>query len=423
MQIEDMILVSIDDHVVEPPDMFKNHVPAQYQDQAPRVIVDDKGIEQWVYQGKVTGNMGLNAVVSWPPEEWGMDPATFAEMRPGVYDVHERVRDMNRNGIFASMNFPTFTGFSARHLNHYQDPVTLIMVAAYNDWHIDEWAAAYPDRFIPIGLLPTWNVEGMVKEIHRIAAKGCRAVTMPELPHLEGLPSYHDLEYWGPVFEALSETGVVMCLHIGSGFGVLNMAPDAPIDNMIVLATQISAIAAQDLLWGPAMRTYPDLKFAFSEGGIGWIPFFLDRCDRHYTNQRWLRRDFGNKMPSEVFRDHSLACYVTDPTALKVRNEIGIDIIAWECDYPHSDCFWPDAAEKVHAELTAAGASDSDIDKITWQNSCRFFDWDPFKNVAKEEATVGHLRKLAADVDVSIRPRAEWARLFNSNESGTTIKL
>jgi len=321
------------------------------------------------------------------------------------------------------MNFPTFTGFSARHLNQHQDPATLVMVAAYNDWHIDEWAGAYPDRFLSIALLPTWSVEGMVKEIHRVAAKGCKAVTMPELPHLEGLPSYHDLDYWGPVFEALSETGVVMCLHIGSGFGVLNLAPDAPIDNMIVLATQISAIAAQDLLWGPAMRTYPDLKFAFSEGGIGWIPFFLDRCDRHYTNQRWLRRDFGDKMPSDVFREHSLACYVTDPTALKVRNEIGIDIIAWECDYPHSDCFWPDAAERVYDELNAAGASDSDIDKITWQNSCRFFDWEPFKNVAKEDATVGALRKKAADVDVSIRPRAEWAELFNSNESGTTLKV
>ncbi len=104
-------------------------------------------------------------------------------------------------------------------------------------------------------------------------------------------------------------------------------------------------MCAQDLLWGPpAMRNYPDLKFAFSEGGIGWIPFYLDRSDRHYTNQKWLRRDFGgDKMPSDVFREHSLACYVTDKTSLKLRHEIGIDIIAWECDYPHSDCFWPDA--------------------------------------------------------------------------------
>lgn len=271
-----------------------------------------------------------------------------------------------------------------------------------------------PDRFLPLALLPTWNVPAMCDEIRRVAAKGCRAVTMPELPHLEGLPSYHDIEYWGPVFQTLSDEDVVMCLHIGSGFGAISMAKDAPIDNLIVLATQISAIAAQDLLWGPAMRSYPDLKFAFSEGGIGWIPFFLDRCDRHYTNQRWLRRDFGGKLPSEVFKEHSLACYVTDPTALKLRHEIGIDIIAWECDYPHSDCFWPDAPEKVLGELDAAGATDAEIDKITWQNSCRFFNWDPFSKIEREDATVGALRAKATDVDVSIRSRAEWAKLYEA---------
>ncbi len=341
-------------------------------------------------------------------------------MRPGVYDVHERVRDMNRNGILASMCFPTFTGFSARHLNMHREDVTLVMVSAYNDWHIDEWAGSYPDRFIPIAVLPTWNPEAMCAEIRRVAAKGCRAVTMPELPHLEGLPSYHDDEYWGPVFRTLSEENVVMCLHIGTGFGAISMAPNAPIDNLIILATQVSAMCAQDLLWGPAMRNYPDLKFAFSEGGIGWIPFYLDRSDRHYTNQKWLRRDFGDKLPSDVFREHSLACYVTDKTSLKLRHEIGIDIIAWECDYPHSDCFWPDAPEQVLAELNAAGADDSDIDKITWQNSCRFFGWDPFARTPREQANVAALRAKATDVDVSIRPRKEWARLYEQKHLAKT---
>jgi predicted TIM-barrel fold metal-dependent hydrolase len=412
MNLDDMVLVSIDDHVVEPPDMFARHVPAKYKDEAPHVETNEKGVDQWIYQGKVTGVSGLNAVVSWPPEEWGRDPAGFAEMRPGVYDAKARIGDMDRNGILASMCFPTFAGFSARHLNQYQKPITVIMVQAYNDWHIDEWAASAPGRFLPLALVPTWNVEAMCAEIRRVAAKGAKAVTMPELPHLEGLPSYHDLDYWGPVFETLSDTGLVMCLHIGTGFGALKLAPDGPIDNLIVLASQISSLCAQDLLWGPAMRTYPDLKFAFSEGGIGWIPFYLDRCDRHYTNQRWLRRDFGGKLPSDVFREHSLACYVTDPTSLKLRHEIGIDNIAWECDYPHSDCFWPDAPEKMLAELNAAGASDSDINKISWENSARFFDFDPFTVIPKEQATVGALRANATDVDVSIRPRAEWARMY-----------
>jgi predicted TIM-barrel fold metal-dependent hydrolase len=419
MNIDDMVLVSIDDHVIEPPDMFVRHVPAKWADQAPKVIVEN-GIEQWEFQGARAGSMGLNAVVSWPAEEWGFDPTTFAEMRPGAYDIHERVRDMNRNGVFGSMCFPTFVGFSAGHLNKAPDKeIALVMVQAYNDWHIDEWAAAYPGRFIPLAIVPTWDTHLAAAEVRRVAAKGCPAITMPELPHVEGLPSYHDIEHWAPLFEALSDTGVVMCLHIGQGFGAIVSPPDAPIDNLIILATQVSVLAAQDLLWGPAFRTYPQLKVAWSEAGIGWIPFYLDRCDRHYTNQRWLRRDFGGRLPSEVFRDHSLACYVTDPVALKVRHDIGIDIIAWECDYPHSDSIWPDAPERVMGEMRAAGVADDEIHKITWQNSCRFFNWDPFTAVPKEQATVGALRAQATDVDTSIRSRKEWAQLYAERHPAT----
>ena len=113
MKVEDLILVSIDDHVVEPPDMFDRHAPAKYRDRVPHVVMGDDGIEKWLFEGQQIGSMGLNAVVTWPKEEWGFDPVGFAEMRPGAYDIHERVRDMNRNGILASMCFPTFAGFAA----------------------------------------------------------------------------------------------------------------------------------------------------------------------------------------------------------------------------------------------------------------------------------------------------------------------
>src|SRR5438270_10165498 len=171
MQLDDMILVSIDDHVIEPPDMFDRHVPAKWVDEAPKIVTGDAGIQYWDFQGARAGSLGLNAVVSWPAEEWGMDPATFAEMRPGAYDVHERIRDMNRNGVFASMCFPTFPGFSAGHLNRGRDEISYVMLQAYNDWHIDEWAASYPGRFIPLAILPTWSSELMVAEIRRVSAK------------------------------------------------------------------------------------------------------------------------------------------------------------------------------------------------------------------------------------------------------------
>jgi predicted TIM-barrel fold metal-dependent hydrolase len=419
MRAEDLILVSIDDHVIEPRDMFERHVPEKYKDEAPKSIMDENGFEKWWFQGVASGSGSLNAVVGWPNEEWGMNPSTFSEMRPGSYDIDERVRDMNRNGILASMCFPSFAGFSARFFQEAKDrDLALIMLKAYNDWHIDEWAASYPGRFIPLAILPVWDPVELVAEVRRIAAKGCRAVTMPELPHIQGLPSYHDVDYWGPFFQVCSELQVVMCLHIGQGFGAINSAPDSPIDNMIILATQVSTLAAQDLLWGPAFHKYPDLKVAWSEAGIGWIPFYLNRCDRHYTNQRWLGHDFGGKLPSEIFREHSLACYVTDPTALKVRADIGVDIIAWECDYPHSDSIFPNAAEFVINEMDYAGVPDDEINLITWENSCRFFGWEPFKHISQSDANVGALRALSPDVDTTIRSKHEWRERYQAALAG-----
>ncbi len=416
MQLDDLVLVSIDDHVVEPADMFERHVPAKYADRAPKVVTGDDGVEQWIFQGQSAGSTGLNAVVSWPKEDWGLDPSSFAEMRPGAYNVDERVRDMNRNGILASMCFPSFAGFAASFFYGAPDKdLSTVMLRAYNDWHIDDWCAAHPGRFLPLSILPVWDREGMAEEVRRVKSKGCNAVTMPELPHTMGLPSYHDLDYWAPFFDAVCDESVIVNLHIGQGFNAIVPPPEAPIDNMIILATQVSVFAAQDLLWGGAFKQYPNLKVAWSEGGIGWIAFYLDRCDRHYRNQRWLGHDFGDKMPSDVFRDHSLACFVSDPAALKIRHDIGIDIIAWECDYPHSDSIWPDAPERLLTELDAAECSDEDIHQITWQNTCRFFDYDPFAVIPRERASVGALRALSPDVDTSVRSRDEWRALYRGS--------
>src|SRR6185436_3443504 len=112
---------------------------------------------------------------------------------------------------------------------------------------------------------------------------------------------------------------------------------------------------------------------------------------------------FGDKLPSDIFREHSLACYISDPSSLKVRADVGIDNIAWECDYPHSDSVWPGAPEFLFGELTAAGCSDEEIHKITWENSARFVGFDPFSIIPRDKATVGALRALSPDVDETVR--------------------
>ena len=420
---DDMILVSIDDHVIEPPNVFENHIPERFRERAPRLERDPSGIDQWVFEGIEVGSPGLNAVASWPREEWSLDPVGLAEMRPGCYDVDQRVRDMDASGIWKSMCFPSMGGFSMRAFADSVDkPLASAVINAYNDWQIDEWCGAHPDRFIPLGVVPLWDVDACVAEVKRLAAKGCRAITFPETPYALGLPSFQS-GYWDPLLRALTDEGVVLCLHIGLGVSLITR-PDGgglgtgplgdiegtEIDSFIVLAAQVTTIALTDLLFGPTLRKFPNVKVALSEGGIGWLPFYLHRADRHWMNQTWTGSRAG-RLPSEIFRDQILACFITDPCGLKLRHEIGIDNIAWECDYPHSDSTWPTSPSDLMIEFADAGCSDAEIDKMTWQNSCRFFGID-IDAVDRDQVSVGALQRAGADVDTSTTSRDEWRRRY-----------
>ncbi|HEY8058145.1 MAG TPA: amidohydrolase family protein, partial [Acidimicrobiales bacterium] len=240
MQMDDMILVSIDDHMIEPPDLFENHVPDKWKNDMPKVVRNDNGVDEWVFQGTSTSTpFGMAATVGWPKEEWGFNPGSYSELRPGCFDVHQRVRDMDANGVLASLNFPTMAGFSARTFNEGEDKeLALVMLQAYNDWVIDEWCAAYPGRFIGQGIVPMWDVDLAVEEIHRLGPKGCRSISFLETPHVQGFPSFLS-GYWDPMLKAICDTNQVLSLHIGAGFEVIRRPQEAPVDHLMVLATQI----------------------------------------------------------------------------------------------------------------------------------------------------------------------------------------
>ena len=291
--------------------------------------------------------------------------------------------------------------------------LTAAAIAAYNDWAIDELAGSHPGRFMPLGIVPFFDVDRAVKEIHRIGEKGAVAVSLPEAPYGIGLPSFAS-GYFDPIFKALCDTGITPCLHIGGAFGLLQRPEEALTDDIIMLAPQVMAITTTDIFLSGILRKFPDLKFALSEGGIGWVSFFLDRFDRHMTNQSWTHLDKlpAGKTPTEVWRERFLACFITDPTALHNRDRVGVETLAWECDYPHSDSTWPHSPEFLHHELVAANCSDDEIDMITWRNVANFFNYDPFAHIAKEDATVGALRaRAAADgIDTSETSKEEYKR-------------
>ena len=267
MRVEDMVLLSIDDHTIEPPDMFDRYMPAKYKDDAPRLVKNAEGRDQWLFQGEAVGIAGLSAVASWPKEEWGFNPTDFSEMRPGCYDIDARIDDMNANGMLAGMNFPTFAGFAGTHLAKMPDQkLTGAAISAYNDWAIDELAGEHPGRFIPLAVLPILDIDRSVAEIRRVAAKGCVAVSLPETPYGIGLPSFAS-GHWDPVFAALLEAGMTPCMHIGGAFGLLKRPEEALQDDIIILAPQVMTVTTTDILLSGLLRRFPDLRSRFPKGG------------------------------------------------------------------------------------------------------------------------------------------------------------
>ncbi len=402
IEADDLILISVDDHIIEPPDLFAEHLPAKYRDRAPKLVRDDAGSDVWQFGQVVMETAALNAVAGRPKEEYGMEPQSLDEVRPGCYDVHERVKDMDAGGVLASMNFPSFPTFTARTFLSDDLDLSLALVRAYNDWHIDAWCGAHPGRFIPMAVPALWDVELTADEVRRVAAKGCHSLSFTENPAALGYPSFHE-DYWDPLWKACCDTGTVLSIHLGSSGRLSIPAVDSPPDVMITLQPMNIQSAAADLLWSRVFKEFPDLRVALSEGGTGWIPYFLTRLDRTYEMHRaWTLQDFGDRLPSDVFREHFLTCFISDPVGVEMRERIGIDNIAWEADYPHSDSLWPNAPEELAGVFNANSVSDEHARKMTHENAMRWYSFDPFAHVPKEDATVGALRRKAAGHDVSI---------------------
>ena len=164
-------------------------MPTKFADDAPRVIRRDDGSEVWTFNGAIVPNIGLNAVAGRPREEYGVEPTAFDEMRPGCYDIHERVKDMNAGGVLGSMCFPSFPGFAGRLFATHQDKdLALAVTQAYNDWHIDDWCGSYPGRFIPMALPILWDAELCAKEIRRNCRKGLSLTDVHRKPRNSRIP-------------------------------------------------------------------------------------------------------------------------------------------------------------------------------------------------------------------------------------------
>jgi predicted TIM-barrel fold metal-dependent hydrolase len=345
-------VISVDDHLVEPPWLFEGRLPARFADRAPRVVEEERGEQRWHFDDREFPQLGLNAMVGRVDrDDFTQEPARFSDMRRGAWDIEHRIRDMDLAGVWASVCFPSqITGFCGRIYSSCSDPeLGLAVTRAFNDWIAEEWAGTHPDRIVPLGI--TWLADAALgaEEIRRNAARGFTAVSLPEQPTNIGFPSLHS-GWWEPILTACEETDTAVCLHVGSSGVLMPFDPEGPVSGTVATLFQAQTMAAMtEWVWSGIALRHPGIKIVASEGGIGWVPAMYDRL-RHqievsgHGRKVWPSKEIG---PHELLLRNFYFCTIDDPSSVDGVVALAPDNIMVETDYPHADSTWPDSQRAI----------------------------------------------------------------------------
>ncbi len=367
-------IVSIDDHVIEHANVWQDRLPAKYRDVGPRVVRErghmtfvggvfsyepgDDGelCDWWLYEDKKIPQTRLSAAVGFDRDEVKVVGITYEEMRKGCWDQKARLEDMDANWTEAQMCFPTFPRFCGQTFMEAEDKVLAdLCVKAYNDFQVEEWCAGTNGRLIPLAIIQLWDAELAAAEVRRNAERGVRAVCFSEIPPYLGLPSVHT-DYWEPFFRACEETSTVINMHIGSSSKMPSTSADAPpaVGSTLTFGNAMSSMT--DWMFSGWLATFPNLKLAYSESQLGWIPYVLERADKVWDENRgWGGvADKVKEPPSTYYYRSMFPCFFDDSYGLENLEKVGISNAVFETDYPHSDSTWPhtkEVAEKLMGHL------------------------------------------------------------------------
>jgi predicted TIM-barrel fold metal-dependent hydrolase len=388
-------IISVDDHVIEPPTVWLDRLPAKYHGVAPRVerhglgslafngtkyeftIDDENGdpCDWWHYEDLMVPLRRIIAAVGFPRDQVTLSAITYDGMRKGCWDQTARLEDMDVNWVEASLSFPTFPRFCGQTFLEAKDrELAALCVRAYNDWMVEEWSAGTGGRLIPLCIIPLWDPVEAAAEVRRNAARGVHAVCFSEIPHHLGLPSIHT-GHWDPFFAACAETDTVVNMHIGSSSQMPATSPDAPAMVQATLSFGNAMASMSDFLFSGVLVRYPELKLAYSEGQIGWIPYILERADDVWVQHgAWAGGAQLPEPPSTYYFRNMYGCFFRDAHGIRSLDEVGVDNITFETDYPHSDSTWPDT--KAIATEMFAGLSDEAVYKIVRGNAIRMLSLD-----------------------------------------------
>jgi len=354
-------IVSADEHVNEPAGLWFERMDKRYHERLPRVITDASGVQWRVCEGYRPDRLRLSE----------LEGEDLVRQKAGA-DPVERLRDMEQDGIDASVLFPN------KGLAMWATPDSAFAMAqcrVYNDWAWETFGA-YNDRMSPAAALATGDLEGSIAEVERVAGLGFRALTLPCKPiwgaHDVEHPNYN-LPHFDRLWAAIQAADLPITFHVstgrdprasrGNGGAVINYVSHS-------LSPTIESVA--NLCASGVLDRFPSLFFATIEAGIGWLPWLLTAMDEAYRKHHFWVRPKLKMLPSEYFRARGFASFQEDPPGLELAERYGlIDCIMWGNDYPHHEGTWPHSAEAI--ERTMGCLDDRQRARVLGENAARLF--------------------------------------------------
>lgn len=371
-------LISADNHVNEPRDLFTSRFPAHLKDKAPRVIEGKDGGEGWSLTGEIPKRTyGLEAMAGFDKKDYRVSGLRFDQLRPGNYIGAEHLKDMETDGVYASVCYP---GFAPSFYVHPDPEVAAAGFRAYNDWILDEFQVADPKRLCGLTMAPTeLGIDHAVAELERVVKKGARAMYIPGSPSIPYNNSAHYEAFWA----AAAANDVTLCMHRNHGGPPDKTEWDFHSEDRVsiggIVTRYFSCIRPFSyLIFSGIFERYPNLKMVGAEVDCGWVPFWAQTLSHHWDIQKnW----FPVKLQTDPIEFIGRNIFTTN-----VDDYVGYDLVKtglfpylarmtmFSSDYPHSATIWPHSRD-VAIKMTS-GMQPDDARKVLSENAARVFGFD-----------------------------------------------
>jgi predicted TIM-barrel fold metal-dependent hydrolase len=367
--------ISVDDHVQEHPDVWTQRLSkSKWGDRIPHVERQADGSEHWVVDGQKLGLPGV-ALAGAAMADRAREPQRWEEVPKVAYVPSERLTAMDVDGVDYAVLYPIVAGLAGETFGKLTDPdLELACVQAYNDWLIDEWAAA-SQRFIPQCLAPLFPAEAAASEIKRAVARGHKGVIFPSVPMmLRDVPHINEPVY-DPIWQTCQDLDIPVCFHAGASRAI-QFPPYQGFSSELAAAMEAitrpvsSVLVVANFLYSRIFFRFPKLKVVFAETSLAWGAYELELADHQFERQRLHTEGYDMK-PSELFHRQ---CYLTgwfDTTGLRTRHFIGLNNLLWSTNFPQATSTWPNTREVIRRCFE--GLPDEERRQVLTDNAAKLY--------------------------------------------------